>query len=61
MNRGDLEPSPISSERAILLKPYKSITWEDPRFSRWNPLMTWLRSIEAIKASEARPWMKQGG
>lgn len=51
MNRGDLEPSPIPSERAILLKPYRSITCENLRFSSWNPLMACLRSIEAIKAS----------
>lgn len=24
----------------------------DPRVSSWNPLMTWLRNIEAIKASK---------
>ena len=24
----------------------------DLRFSSWNPLMKWLRNIEAIKASE---------
>ena len=24
----------------------------DPRFSSWNPMMKWLRHIEAIKANE---------